>query len=456
MNVPNLDIRGEVPVNGRRVANYEQMMKRFNQLNSEYNKMANQGYAQKEKDNELTDDVDREKDYEMVNLLKKINGSITEKIRNVKTCREDLEKYETYKTDIEKLAKAIDDVNELYEETVIKSNAFFSFDVPKVEKKTFEKDQVEEVVNAVNDVITDRISKIALLNQNIVEYKKLINECIPKEDVETVQAISNELLCAVCLTNKINVCITPCGHTFCDKCTDHMKSSCYMCKGNVSNKVKLFLGTNGGSDDNGVDVQPRPANFDGYAPIGAFNFNEGGFNAIMGEGGNEVPQFRAAPRPEQFVYNGGGIIGGLDYMMNPNQLDYMMNPNQPAQIRPAQPRNAQPPQIRADPPNPNVILQPFQPVNLEEEMINAGEFQQIEIQPDIIPVEQADQVVQPEQAEPVEQNIRELVANFGERIINAGLEDLANAVLNGFIGQNEAEELAGAMVAEDNGAEVVN
>ena len=447
MNVPNLDIRGEVPVNGRRVANYEQMMKRFNQLNAEYNKMANQGYAQKEKDNELVDDLDREKDYEMVNLLKKINGSITEKIRNVKTCREDLEKYETYKTDIEKLAKAIDDVNELYEETVIKSNAFFSFDVPKVEKKTFEKDQVEEVVNAVNDVITDRISKIALLNQNIVEYKKLINECIPKEDVETVQAISNELLCAVCLTNKINVCITPCGHTFCDKCTDHMKSSCYMCKGNVSNKVKLFLGTNGGSDDNGVDVQPRPANFDGYAPIGAFNFNEGGFNAIMGEGGNEVPQFRAAPRPDQFVFNGGGIIGGIDYMMNPNQ---------PAQYRPAQPAQilpAQPAQIRFGAPNPNAVIQPL---NLEEEMINAGEFQQIEIQPDIVPFEPAEPVEPAEQAEPVEQNIRELLANFGERIINAGLEDLANAVLNGFIGQNEADELAGAMVAEDNGAEVVN
>lgn len=448
MNVPNLDIRGEVPVNGRRVANYEQMMKRFNQLNSEYNKMAIQGYAQKEKDNELADDVDREKDYEMVNLLKKINGSITEKIRNVKTCREDLEKYETYKTDIEKLAKAIDDVNELYEETVIKSNAFFSFDVPKVEKKTFEKDQVEEVVNAVNDVITDRISKIALLNQNIVEYKKLINECISKEDVETVQAISNELLCAVCLTNKINVCITPCGHTFCDKCTDHMKSSCYMCKGNVSNKVKLFLGTNGGSDDNGVDVQPRPANFDGYAPVGAFNFNEGGFNAIMGEGGNEVPQFRAAPRPEQFVYNGGGIIGGLDYMMNPNQ---------PAQIRPAQPRNAQPAQIRADPPNPNVAVQPFRLEDrLEEEMIGVREFQQIEIQPDIVPVEPAEQAYQVVQPEPVEQNIRELVANFGERLVEAGLEDLANAVLNGIIGQNEADELAGAIVGENNGAEVVN
>jgi hypothetical protein len=298
MNVPINDIRGNIPVDGRRVHSYEQMMKKFQKLNAEYNKMANQGYIQREKDDELNDDINREKDYEMINLLKQMNSSITEKINNIKSHRDDLEKYESYKTEIEKLSKAIDDINDLYEDTVIKSNNFFSFDIPKLEKKIFDKDAVENIISSVNDIIADRISKISLLNQNIVEYKKLINECLPKEDVESIQKISNELLCSVCLTNKINVCITPCGHTFCDKCTAHMKSSCYMCKGAVSNKVKLYLGTNGSADgDDGIQVQPRPANFEAYAPAGVFNFNEIQFNAVMEDGGNVIPQINRNDAP---------------------------------------------------------------------------------------------------------------------------------------------------------------
>jgi hypothetical protein len=342
MNIPINDIRGNIPVNGQRVQNYEQMMKKFQKLNAEYNKMANQGYTQKEKDDELSDNIDREKDYQMINLLKQMNSSITEKITNIKSHRDDLEKYESYKTEMEKLAKAIDDINDLYEDTVVKSNNFFSFDIPKLEKKIFDKDSVDNVINAVNDVITDRISKISLLNQNIVEYKKLINECLPKEDVETIQAISNELLCSVCLTNKINVCITPCGHTFCDKCTAHMKSSCYMCKGNVANKVKLYLGTNGTADgDDGIQVQPRPANFEAYAPAGMFNFNEIQFNAVMEGGGNEVPQYGGRVDPPAFIQNYAGNA--------PNPVRNFPG-NAPRNI----PVNE--PIIRAEPPQPNAVV----------------------------------------------------------------------------------------------------
>ena len=311
----NFDIRDGIRIDRTSVVNYEKMMKKFNQLNDEYNKMAINGYIEKGtylSDDEREREREREKDYEMINILKKINSNITQKILNVKSQREDLEKYTSYKTNIEKVTKAIDDVNNLYEDIVIKSNNFFSFDIPKVEKKIFEKDQIDLVINAVNDVINDRISKIVLLNQTIVEYKKLVKQCLPKEDVEIIQAINNELLCSICLTNKINVCINPCGHTFCDKCTDHMKSSCYMCKCNVSNKVKLFLSTNGESDNNdndndNIEVQPRPANFDVYAPINAFNFNEVDFNANLGEAGNEVQprpanfdQIEVQPRPANF------------------------------------------------------------------------------------------------------------------------------------------------------------
>ena len=56
-----------------------------------------------------------------------------------------------------------------------------------------------------------------------------------------------------------------------------MTTSCYMCKGNVSSKLKLYLGTNGSGDIEGNEpnqAQPRPINFEEYAPINAFNFNE--------------------------------------------------------------------------------------------------------------------------------------------------------------------------------------
>ena len=79
--------------------------------------------------------------------------------------------------------------------------------------------------------------------KNITEYKKLINNLlqieISDDDDRIIKNINNDLICFICFNNTINICINPCGHTFCDKCVEHMKDKCYTCNGNVKDKIKL-------------------------------------------------------------------------------------------------------------------------------------------------------------------------------------------------------------------------
>ena len=49
---------------------------------------------------------------------------------------------------------------------------------------------------------------------------------------------TNELhkrkICRKCNINKINTCITPCGHYFCSECVKKMNSICYSCNLNIT------------------------------------------------------------------------------------------------------------------------------------------------------------------------------------------------------------------------------
>jgi hypothetical protein len=47
--------------------------------------------------------------------------------------------------------------------------------------------------------------------------------------------------CAICLTDPITTAIVPCGHTFCSNCVKKQNTTCYICRGNIRERVKLFF-----------------------------------------------------------------------------------------------------------------------------------------------------------------------------------------------------------------------
>jgi len=50
-----------------------------------------------------------------------------------------------------------------------------------------------------------------------------------------------EPLCGICIAEPISHCVTPCGHTFCAGCVRRMTLTCYLCRGSIRDRIKLFL-----------------------------------------------------------------------------------------------------------------------------------------------------------------------------------------------------------------------
>ena len=51
----------------------------------------------------------------------------------------------------------------------------------------------------------------------------------------------SEPICPICLQESITSAITPCGHTFCSGCARRMSTECYLCRGKIQARVKLYF-----------------------------------------------------------------------------------------------------------------------------------------------------------------------------------------------------------------------
>lgn len=52
---------------------------------------------------------------------------------------------------------------------------------------------------------------------------------------------SNDPQCAICLTEPVGSTIVPCGHTFCNNCIKKQNTSCYICRGIIRERIKLYF-----------------------------------------------------------------------------------------------------------------------------------------------------------------------------------------------------------------------
>lgn len=51
----------------------------------------------------------------------------------------------------------------------------------------------------------------------------------------------NDPQCAICLTDPVTTAIVPCGHTFCGNCIKKQNTTCYICRGAIRERIKLFF-----------------------------------------------------------------------------------------------------------------------------------------------------------------------------------------------------------------------
>ena len=58
----------------------------------------------------------------------------------------------------------------------------------------------------------------------------------------TLESSENEPSCTICLNESVSYALVPCGHTYCTTCIKKQFSACFLCRGVIRERVKLFFG----------------------------------------------------------------------------------------------------------------------------------------------------------------------------------------------------------------------
>jgi len=86
-------------------------------------------------------------------------------------------------------------------------------------------------------------------NQIQGDYKEFIEayrRFIALRDIvlmtRTLNSSESEPLCMICLSEPVGYTLSPCGHTYCHTCVRKQVSICFLCRGSIRDRVKLYFG----------------------------------------------------------------------------------------------------------------------------------------------------------------------------------------------------------------------
>ena len=84
--------------------------------------------------------------------------------------------------------------------------------------------------------------KIDVIYLDLIELYKKWNICRQIISLQhNIKNNVNEPQCSICLTESVSFAIVPCGHTFCSICSKKQNTNCYICRGNIRERIKLFF-----------------------------------------------------------------------------------------------------------------------------------------------------------------------------------------------------------------------
>lgn len=78
--------------------------------------------------------------------------------------------------------------------------------------------------------------------KQLIELYKKWNICRQIISLQhTMRQDTTEPQCAICLMEPVSFVIVPCGHTFCSNCSKKQNTTCYICRGTIRERVKLYF-----------------------------------------------------------------------------------------------------------------------------------------------------------------------------------------------------------------------
>jgi Zinc finger, C3HC4 type (RING finger) len=108
--------------------------------------------------------------------------------------------------------------------------------------------KTNDALPALLDAFADYMGKIFEESNFELTYKELATTYkkwnVLRDIISLHQSVStdtHEPLCAICLAEPVTHTVAPCGHTFCTGCVRRLNITCYLCRGSVRERIKLFF-----------------------------------------------------------------------------------------------------------------------------------------------------------------------------------------------------------------------
>jgi len=104
-----------------------------------------------------------------------------------------------------------------------------------------------EALPALLESFTHYAEKIYASSMFEENYKELIegykkwNICRQIISIQGLMRDETEPQCSICLTEPVANAIVPCGHTFCSTCSKKQNTTCYICRGQIRERIKLYF-----------------------------------------------------------------------------------------------------------------------------------------------------------------------------------------------------------------------
>jgi len=228
------------PINSRSPKEWNTaMMEKYERMTKNYENtyIVEQQNTLKEGD---SDNILTFEESDVFHFFSKAKIEMNQLIKNNNDIMNDIQKYESFITYINTFHDCVKQANEIYDKLSattqiynIDNKLFLS---PNLLLQNENKVNISNCMCDINNKIEELNDKLSINNNKINGFKKIILKCASDSDEKVKHNI-----CNICDANKINICINPCGHTFCSKCIEKMNSKCGMCRGKIETKIKIYI-----------------------------------------------------------------------------------------------------------------------------------------------------------------------------------------------------------------------
>ena len=98
---------------------------------------------------------------------------------------------------------------------------------------------MEKIINIKQENKDEKIKKMDELTNTILMFKKIIDY---KNDEDGNIIKTDDNMCTICVEDKrVQYCMEPCGHLFCDSCTQRINNVCHICRNRVNKKIRIYF-----------------------------------------------------------------------------------------------------------------------------------------------------------------------------------------------------------------------